>query len=68
MNTKVNQELASARNTVKQLKAANNYHKARIDELEKEVAAHKLDAKRAVFILIAFFLFDFWSNVYNLMG
>ena len=69
MNAKeFKKELASAKNTVKQLKAANNYHKAEIVKKDTEVALYRSEMRRCAWIIVALFLFGFWSNVYHLMG
>ncbi len=69
MNAKeFKQELASAKNTVKQLKAANNYHKAVIEVKGAEVEVYKSDRRKCAWIIVALFLFGFWSNVYHLLG
>lgn len=69
MNAKeFKQELASAKNTVKQLKAANNYHKAEIVKKDTEIALYRSEMRKYGIIMALLFLFGFWSNVYHLLG
>lgn len=69
MNAKeFKQELASAKNKVKQLKAANNYHKAVIAVRDAEAEIYRSEKRKCAWIIVALFLFGFWSNVYHLLG
>ena len=69
MNAKeFKQELASAKNTVKQLKTANNYHKAVIAVKDAEIEIYRSEMRKYGIIMALLFLLGFWSNVYHLLG
>ena len=58
-------ELNCLRNTVKQLKSANEYHKSKIAMYEAERVRMLGDTKGSVIIMALLFLALFWSNVYH---
>jgi len=61
-------ELNCLRNTVKQLKSANEYHKERVKSLEWLVARAKHEERRDTAIIIILFTAIFWFSVYNLFS
>jgi len=58
-------ELNCLRNTVKQLKSANEYHKSKIAMYEAERVIMLDDTKGSVIIIALLFLALFWSSVYH---
>ena len=58
-------ELNCLRNTVKQLKSANEYHKSKVAMYEAERVMVLADTKGSVMIMALLFLALFLSNVYH---
>ena len=58
-------ELNCLRNTVKQLKSANEYHKSKIAMYEVESAKGAAGEKQSGIIIALLFLALLWSNIYH---
>jgi len=58
-------ELNCLRNTVKQLKSANEYHKGEVSRYKEELNRTIGDMKQLGIIIALLFLALFWSNVYH---
>jgi len=60
-------ELNCLRNTVKQLKSANEYHKGKIAMYELQSAESAAGEKQSGIIITLLFLALFWSNAYHFL-
>jgi len=58
-------ELNCLRNTVKQLKSANEYHESKIAMYELQSAESAAGEKQSGIIIALLFLALLWSNVYH---
>jgi len=61
-------ELNCLRNTVKQLKSANEYHESKIAMYELQSAKGAAGEKQSGIIIALLFLALFWSNVYHFLN
>jgi len=61
-------ELNCLRNTVKQLKSANEYHKGKIAMYEAESTKGAAGENQSGIIIAMLFLALFWSNVYHFLN
>jgi len=61
-------ELNCLRNTVKQLKSANEYHKSKIAMYEAESTKGAAGKNQGGIIIVLLFLALFWSNVYYFLN
>ena len=65
LTAKTLHELNCLRNTVKQLKSANEYHKNKIHAYELQIANNRAAEKQSVAIILFLCLLLLWSNVYH---
>jgi len=61
-------EISCLRNTVNQLKSANEYHKSKVEMHEVEMARMLGDMKQCGIVIALLFLALFWSNVYHFLN
>jgi len=58
-------EISCLKNTNKQLKSANEYHKGRVESLELSLARAKHEERRDMAIIVILFTLLFWFSVYH---
>ena len=61
-------EISCLKNTSKQLKSANEYHKSKVEMYEVEMARMLGDMKQCGIVIALLFLALFWSNVYHFLN
>jgi len=61
-------EISCLKNTNKQLKSANEYHKSKVEMYEVEMTRMLGDMKQCGIAIALLFLTLFWSNVYHFLN